>query len=198
MNSSLIILAAGRSSRMGTPKALLSIGDQTLIEYQVEKAFLLGVSHISLVVGESRDLFELLPICSHPRLTIVQNPDVDQGPFLSVVLGCQSIITESVLILPVDVPLAPAKEIAALYNSSADVVIVQNSITKRGGHPLLLKRTAISLIAAQKDCGSKRLDHFLKGSGLNTERVSLVHPYLFYNLNTKKDYKEFLRLERRE
>lgn len=51
-----IILAAGKSRRMGdltagTPKCLLSLGDKTILEHQIENLRLCGITDITIVTG---------------------------------------------------------------------------------------------------------------------------------------------------
>ena len=46
-----ILLAAGESTRMGRPKALLPWRDTTLVEYQVRELTAAGVERIAVVLG---------------------------------------------------------------------------------------------------------------------------------------------------
>lgn len=55
-----VILAAGRGTRIaevagGRPKCLLSFGDRTLLDVQIESVFGLGVTDLAIVVGHARD-----------------------------------------------------------------------------------------------------------------------------------------------
>ena len=47
----ILVLAAGASSRMKTPKQLLKIGNQTLLELVLEKAKALTSLHVYCVLG---------------------------------------------------------------------------------------------------------------------------------------------------
>ena len=51
--TSAIILAGGHSSRMGTDKAKLRVGEKTLLELMVEKVRHLGISEIVISGGIS-------------------------------------------------------------------------------------------------------------------------------------------------
>jgi CTP:molybdopterin cytidylyltransferase MocA len=51
--TSAILLAAGESTRMGQPKALLPWGDVTLIEYQVRELRAAGVDDVVVVLGHA-------------------------------------------------------------------------------------------------------------------------------------------------
>lgn len=55
-----VILAAGRGTRIaevteGRPKCLLSLGDRTLLDVQIESLFGLGVTDLAIVVGHERE-----------------------------------------------------------------------------------------------------------------------------------------------
>ena len=47
----LIVLTAGRSSRMGEPKALLRFGNCTALELEVRNAAAAGVGRVVAVIG---------------------------------------------------------------------------------------------------------------------------------------------------
>ena len=64
-NIQLLLLAAGSSSRMGSPKQLLSWGSKTLIEHQIKELLDTG-NLVSVVLGayanEIIDVIDKLPI----------------------------------------------------------------------------------------------------------------------------------------
>jgi hypothetical protein len=72
MNTAIIILAAGASSRMGAPKQLLLIDGKTLIKRTFDTAMDTPCHPIVLVLGANRDLIrketEKMPI------TVIDNP----------------------------------------------------------------------------------------------------------------------------
>lgn len=92
---SAIILAGGRSSRMGTDKAKLKLGDQTLLELMAEKLRRLGISDV-VVSG--------CPDCPEGTRYV---PDLipDRGPLSGIHAGLRQIRHRSALVLPVDMPL---------------------------------------------------------------------------------------------
>ncbi len=51
----LVILAAGKSSRMGFPKGLLSYRGKKLLQHQIENFFQLGGETVVVVLGEHRE-----------------------------------------------------------------------------------------------------------------------------------------------
>lgn len=99
-----IILAGGKSSRMGKDKAGLKIDGKTLLQWQMEKMQALGMEEI-LISGSG------LPCVSGARE--VEDVYPNRGPLggLHACLGAAK--TQSCLVVSVDVPLIPT---AALHH----------------------------------------------------------------------------------
>lgn len=79
-----VILAAGRGTRIaevtgGGPKCLLSLGDRTLLDVQIESVFGLGVTDLAIVVGHARDQIADHLARRHGRarahIELITNPD---------------------------------------------------------------------------------------------------------------------------
>ena len=119
-----VILAAGRSSRMGRPKALLPCGpgQESFVERIVSRLRLGGVADV-LVVGRPEDaaLRDALDrIALPPRF--VENPDPDRGQLSSLLAGLNVADrpgVRGVLALPVDMPDVRAETIAAVCGRSS-------------------------------------------------------------------------------
>ena len=104
---SAIILAGGRSSRMGTDKARLRLGGKTLLDLTVEKIRHLGISDI--VISGCADC---------PEGTSYA-PDLipGKGPLSGIHAGLRQIRNRSSLVLPVDMPLIPEEVLKLLITA---------------------------------------------------------------------------------
>lgn len=78
----MIILAAGDGTRMGDcalglPKVLLKLGRKTLLDFHVEQALALGVTHLDLVVGYQAKKIAVAMQELAPNLTyrLISNPE---------------------------------------------------------------------------------------------------------------------------
>jgi len=93
------VLAGGKSSRMGTDKALLKIGGRPMVEIAVEKLreFCAEVS----IVGNRDDLGNFAPVVREER--------VDCGPAAGIEAGLKASKQEWAMFVPVDVPLVPGE-----------------------------------------------------------------------------------------
>jgi len=111
-DTALIVLAAGASTRMGSPKQLLSFQGKPLIRHAVETALASQCHPIVVVLGanaeEIRKVIEDLPI------TIAINPNWEQGMGTSIQTGLAALdeSTAAAILTLADQPLLTA----AFYN----------------------------------------------------------------------------------
>ncbi len=137
---SLIILAAGKSTRFGTNKLLFELGGKTFIERVVRQSLESKAQEVIVVVGyEAKKIKEILKNLS---CKIVLNPYFDKGQSSSVILGVKSVkeYAKAALILPGDVVLVNAGHINKVIDKfySTESVIVVASHKGKMGHPILI------------------------------------------------------------
>lgn len=157
-NYSLIILAAGYSSRMKCLKALLPIGEISALERLISAGELAGCSEILVVTGyqasslghliESREAYE------------IYNPDFDKGMFSSIQCGVGAVSDSSdgFFILPVDYPLVPAKlleDLMITHLKMPDSFIVPTFMGKKGHPPLFPIAMKAQILESQAAGGLK-------------------------------------------
>lgn len=80
-----IILAAGGSSRFGSPKQLLPWGKSNLLNTGIEKAYLAGLSPVVVVLGSNSKLIQ--PTIINPKAQIVFNARWEEGQSTSMQAG---------------------------------------------------------------------------------------------------------------
>ena len=119
--TSAIVLAGGRSSRMGTDKARLRVGEKTLLELMVEKAQRLGI--IDVVVSG----------CSECPAGSRYAPDLipGRGPLSGIHAGLMQIRHRSGLVLPVDMPLIPEETLRLLIGAHGGLPITALTLDHR-------------------------------------------------------------------
>src|SRR5438445_298769 len=88
-----VILAAGRSRRMGTPKALLRIAGSPLVEYSLDAFARAGVRRIVVVLGPDADIIRRATRLD--RVHVVLNPAPERGPFSSLALALSALRDEN-------------------------------------------------------------------------------------------------------
>ncbi len=82
-----IILAAGYSSRMGTPKPMLKIGNRTILERAIELFRDVGIEDVIVVVGHRAN--EIISDVEYCRARAITNEQFERGMFLVSPSRCQ-------------------------------------------------------------------------------------------------------------
>ena len=105
-----LLLAAGESERMGTPKALLPWRGQTLLSHQIQQVQKSRLEECFVVLG--RDAERLLPLVRSPmrpgwKARPVFNPRYRDGKCTSIQAGLAAVATppDGILVASVDQPL---------------------------------------------------------------------------------------------
>jgi molybdenum cofactor cytidylyltransferase len=142
---SLIVLAAGKSTRMKDNKLLLKLDGETLIEHVVNVAKNSSVDEVVVVVGyEAAKIKERL---GKIDCKFAVNEHYMKGQSESVKVGLSAISedAEAVMILPADVALVDSESINKVVEeymrSKSRIVIASHH--HQSGHPILLDRTII-------------------------------------------------------
>jgi len=175
-----IILAAGASSRLGQPKALVSIGDTNLLGLACRRLQNAGCSPI-VVVTSSELAFECLK--SAPRATIVINKAPQEGRTGSIQSGLMSLCGDHgrtprrVLIAPVDRPGWNISMVKQLIENNHSCKPVYN---KRSGHPVIIAGDDIEeVLAALPDEPLRELVSF--------NPVQVNYQLISLNIDTQQD-----------
>ena len=134
-----IILAAGKSRRMGSQKLLLPFGGQTMIGQVVDRVLAAGLMRTIVVVArEARDVPAAL---AGKRVSIVENPQVDGDMLSSVRAGLERVPEgcDAVMVVLGDQPMIETSGLARLIDAMKDGgkgIVIPVHGAKRG-HPML-------------------------------------------------------------
>ncbi len=133
-----LLLAAGESTRMGSPKPLLDWHGQPLVRYQAAQLRAAGCDVVVVVLGSRAD--RVLPFIDGGDAWVVVNPDYAQGRATSVRAGAALIpdTAQWVAVLGVDQPRSAAVMrplFDAAITSNADILVP--TYGGRRGHPVL-------------------------------------------------------------
>jgi CTP:molybdopterin cytidylyltransferase MocA len=180
-----LVLAGGASRRMGQPKALLTLGGQTLVERMV-RLFLQFCDRVWLVTGEHHDAITTA-VPAIPA-TVTFNSRHADGMFTSIQCGLRSCAgADSVLFSPVDFASVSATTIARLFAAPPHAV-VKPRFQGRSGHPVLLDREAIhAVLAAPATANAKQIL-----SHLPALYVEVDDPGVAEDCDTPADYARLL------
>lgn len=197
-----IVLAAGRSSRMGRPKAALPLGrsGDTVLSRGVGSLLAAGVPRVVVVAGAHPEPVRDAVGHHDSRVTIVDHPGWRDGQLSSLLRGLDALETpvlEAVLMTLVDVPLvAPdtTRRLMRAWRQSA-APIVRPARGEDHGHPVLFDRRLFSeLRAADPARGAKPVVHAHAHELLN---VPVADEGAFLDLDTPEDYERALAIAAR-
>jgi CTP:molybdopterin cytidylyltransferase MocA len=163
-----VILAAGASTRMGSPKALLPDPEGRTFVARIARTFAeAGIDRIVVVTGQQHDaIVGALTADASPVVPrCVRNPDPSRGQLSSLWVGLDAATeqdTDAVLVTLVDVPMVRAATVRAVVDAwqRTGAPIVRPAIGDRHGHPVLFDRVVFdALRAAPLDRGAKVVVH---------------------------------------
>lgn len=194
MNTAIIILAAGASSRMGAPKQLLLVDGKTLIKRVCDTAMGTPCHPIVLVLGANRNLIrketERMPI------TVIDNPQWENGMSSSIKMGLAGAYMtekaiEAVIFLTVDMPYVSAELINKMIEkakSDEKIEIVACKYQNQMGIPVLFKRSLFTnLLELSGDEGAKKV--VIKNKD---KTVFIDFPEGKLDLDTVEEYRNFV------
>jgi molybdenum cofactor cytidylyltransferase len=152
----VMILAAGASSRFGTPKQLAHFQGQTLIRRAVDAALGSECRPIVVVLGANAEV--IAPQVTGP-VEIRTNADWNSGMGSSIRCGLSAIEAEvdAVIIVLCDQPLITSEALKRLAKA-ADQRLVAAEYGNSVGVPALFGREFFpSLRALKENCGAKQI-----------------------------------------
>jgi CTP:molybdopterin cytidylyltransferase MocA len=187
-----VLLAAGRSRRMGSPKALLQVDGETLLERGIRVLHEGGCRHVVVVVHDAEPWTGRL--AGLPAVTVVINPDEHSEQVDSLRLGLSRIPADSaaVLVLPVDVPGVRADTVRRVLRRFLDdgPAIVLPRHDGQTGHPVLLSRSLFAELVANDLADGVR--SMLTAHAADTALVEVDDAGILIDLDTPAHYRAYL------
>lgn len=187
-NLAAVILSAGYSSRMGTFKPLLPLGEETALEKSVAMFRKAGVAHVQVVVGHRAEL--LTPLLEELGVSYTVNTRYQEGMFTSVQCAMRNMPEgmDAFFLNPVDIPLVRARTLETLWQGwleSGKGIIHPVFWEERGHPPIVSTRYRQMILESDGEGGLKALLMPFKDDSLEIE-VSDEHCLL--DMDTPKDY----------
>jgi molybdenum cofactor cytidylyltransferase len=188
-----IVLAAGRSRRMGRPKALLSLGGATFLARAVNALLRGGCDDVLVVTGDI-DISGSSDIAAEARslgagIAINPRERSEQIDSLRVGLGSVASAAEAVVVLPVDIPLVTAAAVSAVIDgfTRGGAPIVRATHRGEHAHPVLFARSVFSeLMHGDLPDGARTVIHDHAGITLDVEVGTAG---MLEDVDTPEDYR---------
>jgi len=183
-----IVLAAGASSRMGSPKALLCVSGQSFVARVLHAFRDGGVSDAVVVVRPGAvKIADEIARAGYGRA--IENRDPDRGQLSSLVSGLDAIDDaqlDAAVVTLVDIPLLSASTVARLLAraSESSAPILRAAHGGRHGHPVVFTRVVFdALRAADPRVGAKAVMR-----AYPVEDVEVDDPGILRDIDTPEDY----------
>jgi molybdenum cofactor cytidylyltransferase len=193
-----LVLSAGESTRMGSPKALLpDPNGRPFVGRIVRTLLAAGLDDVIVITGSQHDVIASVVAMDglDERVRLVRNPDPARGQLSSIWTGLDACATgaEGLLLTVVDVPLLAASTVCAVVDAwrRTRAPIVRPIVDGRRGHPVMFDRQVFDeLRAAPLDAGARTVVRAHWHDGVDVpvnDRECLI------DVDTPADYERLLR-----
>lgn len=183
-----LLLAAGESTRMGSPKPLLDWQGRPLIQYQIQQLQSGGCDMVVVVLGHRAD--RVLPFVPDSEVRVVINPLYRQGRATSIRAGAAAIPADVgwVVVLGADQPRAGSiirQVVQAARSSTAAIVMPAHH--GRHGHPTAFAGRLLPELAEVRD-ETLGLRAVIQHHEREIQEVEIPSAGVLLDLNTPEDY----------
>jgi len=189
-----VILAAGDSRRMGSPKALLLTPQGTPFVVSIARTFAeAGIHRIFVVTGRDHD--QIAAALSNVQLAaplhLARNADPSRGQLSSLLTAMDVAITpetEALVVTLVDVPLLTADTVRRVVAEwrRTHAPIARPAIDERHGHPVVFGRRVFEeLREAPLNAGAKVV---IRAHAAEVLNVAVNDEGCLVDVDTPRDY----------
>lgn len=188
-----ILLAAGKSRRMGSCKQLLPLGENTVIGRCIGALITGGTGEIVVIVSEEGH--EVADAVRDYPVRIVINPEGEGDMASSVRAGRDALTAEAsgVIVCLCDYPLVSATTITNLiveHGGSPGSIIIPCHRERRG-HPLLFPRSILNELA-----NDLILRDLVRRDPERIRCLDVVDPGVLLDMDTPEDYRRICSMMR--
>ncbi len=180
-----IILAAGRSTRMGANKLLADVGGAPMVRVVAQAVLASAARPVLVVTGHQAD--EVRAALAGLEVKCVANPDFAQGLATSLKAGLRAVPSDAdgVLVVLGDMPRVTSEHLdrlSAAFAASGGSAVVVPTHEGRRGNPVLWPRALFAgMLALDGDAGARRL---LASHADRVREVDLATDAIFLDVDT--------------
>ncbi len=153
MRTAAVVLAAGKSERMGTNKLLLEVAGRTILDRLLQALDESVVNEVFVVLGHRPE--ELRPIVGAHRAEAVLNLDYEEGMTSSFRVGLREVSADAAFLVLGDQLGLKADLLASMaerMESEPAAMIVSPVHEGKRGHPVLFRRPLFPEILGMSHC----------------------------------------------
>jgi molybdenum cofactor cytidylyltransferase len=185
---SIIVLAAGKSTRFGANKLLSDVEGVPMIRRVVAEAVASAADETVVVLGFEAERVKAELLGTGCRFVLNEGFEVGQSSSVKRGIGAVSEYAEAALILPGDVAFISSriidKVIEEYMNSGAPIVVASHG--RRSGHPILFQRSVFPDVMDINEKG-KGLKEVTTKYSSRIKRVEVGSNVILQDVDTQKD-----------
>jgi molybdenum cofactor cytidylyltransferase len=184
-----ILLAAGESTRMGTPKPLLDWFGEALVDYQIRQLREAGCEEVVVVLGHRAG--EIEPVVSTAGGRCVRNESYREGRASSLRAGAEALgEPEAIVVASVDQP-RPANVVRQLIEERETRAALVAAPTFEGerGHPIVVDGKLLPELRSARE-ETLGLRGVIGGHEDGVAEVIFETPAILLDFNTPDEYEE--------
>ncbi len=200
-NLSVIVLAAGLSSRMGVEnKLLLSFQSKTILETTISNILEANIGEVIVVVGHEAERLKAVLKSRFPDIKIVENPYFEKGMTTSIQTGIRAAkntegyaicLTDMVLIQPYEYRLL-AQQFLDFYKQD-EKVIIQPIFKEKRGNPVIFSHFYKKSILETIDTEGCR--SVVQAYKKHVKLVEMPTNHVLQDVDFKEDYERMLSMQ---
>ncbi|MGB0523868.1 MAG: nucleotidyltransferase family protein [Flammeovirgaceae bacterium] len=192
-NVAILIIAAGASSRMGSPKQLLTWRNTTLLGHAIQQAVQANAQEVFVVLGANYE--RIYPTISSQNISILKHKQWAKGMGTSIAFGISQFMHrdfEGALIMLADQPQVTTNYLNQLieqFESGQQQLIATSYTNAKIGVPALFDASYFAqLMALEGDKGAKKVIQ------QHAEFITLVEPEEeLVDIDTMEEYEQLVR-----
>ncbi len=182
-----IVLAGGKSSRMGDDKSLLPVKGKPLIQHIISQ---LSGYFTEIIIGANN-----AELYSDTKLRVIPDELPNQGPLMGIYSCLKASSTEINFVTACDIPQININLIQQMLDLVANCQIVMPVSNSNRYEPLfaVYKKSVAASIAELLGKGNRKVTDLLRVT--DVKFVDFSNQQWYSNLNTKDDYLTYLGME---
>jgi CTP:molybdopterin cytidylyltransferase MocA len=191
-----VVLAAGRSARMGNPKALLDFRGRPFVVAVLEALEALDLKHRVVALGPDAD--RIRPQIAGHQCMIVENPDpaTEQiGSLRLALTALETVRPTGILVWPVDVPHVRLTTVERLLDAfeRTGAPIVLPRFGERRGHPVLWSAALFEELQTSAAATREGARAVLHRHEKVVAQLAVDDPAVIDDIDTPEDYERLIR-----
>ena len=179
MKQAVVILAGGKSSRMGQNKALLNYRGETFIKSIIHQVEPLGCP---IYISGKQRTYETF------GLEIIEDQFADQGPVVALSTCFNAIDADNVLVLSCDVPQITTSDLRLLVEAHEGDMTMYESDGRKMPLVAIYNRSSFSHFHTSVQRGERRLFSVLE----ELKTTVIKYNGVLHNVNTPNDLEKII------